>query len=72
MEQDLTLSEVLADPLIAQVRQADAIPHAAFAQLLESAARVQMRRRIELLHAQRADAFYRRLDVEPEALKIAV
>jgi hypothetical protein len=61
MDCDLTLSEVIVDPLIAELRRADHIGNAAFAQLMESAARVQTRHRIELLHAARADAFYSRL-----------
>jgi hypothetical protein len=58
MERDLTVSEVLVDPLIAQLRQADLIGHAAFAQLMESAARVHARRAINHLGEERATAFY--------------
>ncbi|KGE01182.1 MULTISPECIES: hypothetical protein [Rhizobium/Agrobacterium group] len=66
MEQDLTLSEVLVDPLIAQLRKADHVGYAAFAQLMESAARVNKRRLVAHLHEERADAFYRRVDVLSE------
>jgi hypothetical protein len=62
MERDLTVSEVLVDPLIAQLRKADLIGHAAFAQLMESAARVHERRAMEHLREERADAFYCALD----------
>jgi hypothetical protein len=62
MDTDLTLSEVLVDPLIAQVRKADHVGYAAFAQLLESAARVQTRQLLGHLNEERVDAFYRRLE----------
>jgi hypothetical protein len=62
MERDLTVSEVLVDPLIAQVRKADAIGNAAFAQLMQSAARVHARQVVELLREERADAFYHAVD----------
>lgn len=61
MNRDLTLSEMLTDPLIGQLRKADHVGNAAFAQLMESAARVQTRNRIQHLHAERAEAFYRQL-----------
>ncbi|WP_117193563.1 hypothetical protein [Rhizobium terrae] len=62
MEQDLTLSEVLVDPLIAQLRRADSVGYAAFAQLMESAARVHSRQLLAHLHEERVDAFYRSAD----------
>ena len=37
MDRDLTVSEVLFDPLIAQMRKADAIGYASFAQFMQSA-----------------------------------
>ncbi len=58
MDRDLTVSEVLVDPLIAQLRKADLIGNAAFAQLMESAARVHSRRAIDNLGEERATAFY--------------
>mgnify|MGYP004551718055 CR=1 FL=1 len=58
MERDLTVSEVLVDPLIAQVRKADAIGNASFAQLMQSAARVHARQVVEHLREERAAAFY--------------
>ncbi len=58
MDRDLTVSEVLVDPLIAQLRKADLIGNAAFAQLMESAARVHARREIDHLGEERATAFY--------------
>ncbi|TCV74465.1 hypothetical protein EDE05_103220 [Neorhizobium sp. R1-B] len=61
MDTDLTLSEVLVDPLIAQVRRADHVGYAAFAQLLESAARVHTRQRLGHLNEERVEAFYRRV-----------
>ncbi|EUB96875.1 hypothetical protein PMI07_001209 [Rhizobium sp. CF080] len=69
MEHDLTLSEVLVDPLIAQLRQADAVGYAAFAQLLQSAARVHTRQMLGNLHAERTDAFYRRVDAVTDGNK---
>lgn len=40
MQHDLTVSEVISDPMINLILKADGIRHASFAQLLESAARV--------------------------------
>jgi hypothetical protein len=62
MEHDLTLSEVLVDPLITQLRQADAVGYAAFAQLLQSAARVHTRQMLGNLQTERTGAFHRRVD----------
>lgn len=42
--QDLTMSEVLKDPLIRQVLRADKVSLGAFAMLLEEAARERSRR----------------------------
>jgi hypothetical protein len=61
MDTDLTLSEVLVDPLIAQVRRADHVGYAAFAQLLDSAARVHTRQRLGHLNEELVEAFYRRV-----------
>lgn len=58
MDHDLTVSEVLVDPLIAQLRKADLIGNAAFAQLMESAARIHARRSIDTLGEERVSAFY--------------
>jgi hypothetical protein len=58
MERDLTVSEVLVDPLIAELRKADLIGHAAFAQLMESAARVHARQALDHLREENAAAFY--------------
>ncbi len=69
MEHDLTLSEVLVDPLIAQLRQADSIGYAAFAQLLQSAARVHTRQMLGNLQTERTDAFYSRVDAVSHANK---
>jgi hypothetical protein len=63
MNQDLTRSDVMSDPLISQLREADQIGNAAFAQLLESAARRQTSLMMDKLNQERADAFYRRLDI---------
>lgn len=41
MGEELTIHEAAADPLIGQVLKADGVPQAAFAQLLQSAARVR-------------------------------
>ncbi|MGK6312528.1 hypothetical protein [Neorhizobium sp. DT-125] len=71
MKQDLTVSEVLVDPLIAQLRKADDVGYAAFAQLLQSAARVHTRQLLGQLHAERADAFYRRVDDVSEKNKLS-
>lgn len=62
MDRDLTVTEVLVDPLIAQLRKADDVGYAAFAQLMQSAARVHTRQILGHLHAERVDAFYRRVD----------
>ena len=69
MDQDLTISEVLVDPLIAQLRRADSVGYAAFAQLMESAARVHTRKLVAHLHAERADAFYRSTDTATQKAK---
>ncbi|MGK9053880.1 hypothetical protein QTA58_17030 [Neorhizobium sp. CSC1952] len=71
MKQDLTVSEVLVDPLIAQLRKADAVGYAAFAQLMQSAARVHTRQLLGQLHAERVDAFYRRVDDVSEKSKLS-
>lgn len=63
MEQDLTLTEVLVDPLIAQLRRADEIGFAAFAQLMESAARVHTRQLVAHVHEDRTGAFYRTVEI---------
>lgn len=70
MEQDLTLSEVLVDPLIAQLRRADHVGYATFAQLMESAARVHTRQLLAHLHEGRADAFYDRVNALSEKNKL--
>lgn len=67
MDRDLTVSEVLMDPLIAQLRKADLIGNAAFAQLMESAARVHARKAINHLGEERADAFYCAIDAANRA-----
>lgn len=41
MSRDLTIGEVISDPMIVQLLQADNVPVAAFVQLLQSAARIQ-------------------------------
>lgn len=41
MGEELTIHEAAADPLINQVLKADGVPQAAFAQLLQSAARLR-------------------------------
>lgn len=69
MDQDLTISEVLVDPLIAQLRRADSVGYAAFAQLMESAARVQSRQALSHLHEERVSAFYRSADAAAQKLK---
>lgn len=67
MDRDLTVSEVLMDPLIAQLRRADLIGNAAFAQLMESAARVHARRAIDSLDEERATAFYCAIEASKRA-----
>ncbi|MEB2842869.1 hypothetical protein [Endobacterium cereale] len=42
MSRDLTITEAISDPLIVQLLAADNVPVAAFVQLLQSAARIQM------------------------------
>ena len=41
MGEELTIHEAAADPLIGQILQADGVPQRAFAQLLQSAARLR-------------------------------
>ncbi|WFS02073.1 hypothetical protein [Rhizobium tumorigenes] len=41
MGEDMTIHEAAADPLIGQVLKADGVPPGAFAQLLQSAARLR-------------------------------
>ena len=52
MSRDLTIHEVISDPMIVQLLKADNVPVAAFVQLLQSAARIQKaeieRTRLEL------------------------
>lgn len=43
--QDMTISEIIDDPMIHVMLSADRISHNAFAQFLESAARVHARRK---------------------------
>ncbi len=62
MERDLTVSEVLVDPLIAQLRRADMIGHAAFAQLMQSAARVHARQTAANGHEDHAEPFLCAID----------
>lgn len=69
MDQDLTISEVLVDPLITQLRQADSVGYAAFAQLMESAARVHTRQALAHLHEERVEAFYRSADASAKKAK---
>lgn len=71
MDQDLTISEVLVDPLIAQLRKADSIGYAAFAQLMESAARIHTRQQLSHLHEERADAFYRNAEIAAQRNKLS-
>lgn len=71
MERDLSISEVLNDPLIAQLLKADAIGHAAFAQLMESAARVHMRQLLSQLNEERVDAFYRSAEIAAQKNKLS-
>jgi hypothetical protein len=66
-ERDLTVSEVLNDPLIAQMRKADSVGHAAFTQLMQSAARVHARQVVEYLREERAAAFYHAVDAANSA-----
>ena len=61
MTDDMTIHEVVADPLIAQVLAADSISGDAFAELLASAARIQVTQKISRLHEERAEAFYHAL-----------
>lgn len=41
MGEEMTIHEAAADPLIGQVLKADGVPQGAFAQLLQSAARLR-------------------------------
>ncbi len=71
MERDLSVNEVLTDPLIAQLLKADSIGHAAFAQLMESAARVHMRQLLDQLNEERVDAFYRNADIAAQKNRLS-
>jgi hypothetical protein len=61
MMDDLTLTEVIKDPLISLVLKADGIDNTAFANSLESARRRFIDQGLERLRQERADHFYRRL-----------
>ncbi len=71
MENDLTIPEVLVDPLIAQLRLADRIGNASFAQLMESAARVHARQVTGPVDQGGVEAFYHRLDQTAENNRLA-
>jgi len=62
MGEELTIHEAAADPLINQVLKADGVPQAAFAQLLQSAARLRAN---ELERAVAADESVSPVDAEP-------
>ncbi|MGA1801475.1 hypothetical protein [Rhizobium sp. HT1-10] len=56
MGEELTIHEAAADPLIGQVLQADGVPQRAFAQLLQSAARLRAAELAKAIVEDRADA----------------
>lgn len=51
MDEDMTIAEAAADPLIAQVLKADGIPQRAFDQLLQSAARLRANQLMKAIEA---------------------
>ncbi|TDK36854.1 hypothetical protein E2F50_08050 [Rhizobium deserti] len=61
MMDDLTLTEVMQDPLISLVLKADGIDDTSFANSLESARRRFIDQGLERLRQESADHFYRRL-----------
>ncbi|MCJ8521191.1 hypothetical protein ABID21_004281 [Pseudorhizobium tarimense] len=61
MSSDLTISEVLSDPLIGLMLKADGLDRDAFADLLGAAARDQLQQKLSQLREQRATHFYARL-----------
>ncbi len=61
MATDLTVAEVLSDPLIGLMLEADGMDKAAFADLLDRVAREQLHQKMSKLQERRADMFYTRL-----------
>jgi hypothetical protein len=61
MMDDLTMTEVMQDPLISLVLKADGIDDTSFANSLERARRRFIDQGLERLRQERADHFYRRL-----------
>lgn len=61
MATDLTVTEVLSDPLIGLMLEADGMDKATFADLLDRVAREQLHQKMSSLQQRRADMFYTRL-----------
>ena len=58
MQNELSIEDVIADPLIAQLRQADRVSTQDFVHLLATASDAYRAGRVARLHARRADFFY--------------
>lgn len=63
MESDLTLNDMTADPLIALLMKADGVEIEDLEALLATARRAEVERLELHLRRQRAEDFYRRLDL---------
>ena len=61
MSNDLTISEVLSDPMIGLMLKADRLDRDAFADLLSTAANDQLQQKMSQLREERAAHFYARL-----------
>ncbi|MFN7101414.1 MAG: hypothetical protein ACK4N1_02225 [Pseudorhizobium sp.] len=61
MTTDLSITEVVSDPLIALMLRADGTEPDVFAEMLSRASRVQLEQKISRLHEERANHFYRQL-----------
>lgn len=61
MKTDLTVAEAISDPLIDLMLRADGLDKAAFAELLDTAARAQLQQRLSNMQERRATDFYGRL-----------
>lgn len=59
MQKELSFDDIISDPLIGQLRQADGISTIDFARLMTRASETYRASRISRLHTQRADLFYR-------------
>ncbi|TWF58539.1 hypothetical protein [Neorhizobium alkalisoli] len=59
MQNDLSITDVINDPLIAQLRHADGMSAERFARLMECASNAYTANALGKLHDHRVDMFYR-------------